>query len=103
MKALKDKPSFRASTLPAIGEVELSIVMPCLNEADTLEACIIKAREGIAEAHISAEILIADNGSTDGSQDIANRLGARVIPVSSRGYGNALMGGIEAARGRFII
>jgi glycosyltransferase involved in cell wall biosynthesis len=87
----------------ATGEVELSIVMPCLNEADTLEACIVKAKEGIAEARISAEIIVADNGSTDGSQKIAQDLGARVVPVKARGYGNALMGGIEAARGHYII
>ena len=85
------------------GEIQLSVVMPCLNEVDTLETCIKKAVEGIRDANIAGEILIADNGSTDGSPDLARRLGARVVNVSAKGYGNALMGGIAAARGRFII
>jgi len=84
-------------------EVELSVVMPCLNEADTLEACIRKAQDAIREHAISAEIIVADNGSTDGSIEIAERLGARVVAVAERGYGSALMGGIAAARGRFIL
>ena len=83
--------------------VEVSVVMPCLNEADTLETCIRKAQRALRENNITGEIIIADNGSTDGSQRIASRVGARVIHVESKGYGNALMGGIAAARGRFII
>lgn len=83
--------------------VEISIVMPCLNEADTLAVCIRKALAAIEEHGISAEIIVADNGSTDGSQAIAESLGARVVPVSMKGYGSALMGGIEAARGRYIL
>jgi len=83
--------------------IELSVVMPCLNEADTLAICIRKALRSIGEAGISAEIIVADNGSTDGSQDIAEKEGARVVPVTAKGYGNALMGGIEAARGKFVI
>ena len=83
--------------------IELSIVMPCLNEADTLLTCIEKAQRAITAAGLSAEIIIADNGSTDGSQAIATNAGARVVPVSARGYGNALMGGIAAARGKFVI
>src|SRR5262249_45614454 len=83
--------------------VELSVVMPCLNEADTLATCIEKAQRAVREAGIAAEIIIADNGSTDGSQDIARRLGARVVPVAARGYGNALMGGIAAARGKYVL
>jgi glycosyltransferase involved in cell wall biosynthesis len=83
--------------------VEVSVVMPCLNEADTLETCIRKARQALRENNIAGEIIIADNGSTDGSQRIATRMGARVIHVESKGYGNALMGGIAAAHGRFII
>ncbi len=83
--------------------IELSIVMPCLNEADTLLTCIEKAQRAIAAAGLSAEVIIADNGSTDGSQAIATNAGARVVPVSARGYGNALMGGIAAARGRYVI
>ena len=85
------------------GEIELSVVMPCLNEGDTLETCIRKAQSAIEEHGIVAEIIVADNGSTDGSPDIAERLGARVVPVAAKGYGSALMGGIAAARGRFII
>jgi len=83
--------------------IEVSVVMPCLNEADTLETCIRKAQRALRENNIAGEIIIADNGSTDGSQRIATRMGARVIHVESKGYGNALMGGIAAARGRFII
>ena len=83
--------------------VEISIVMPCLNEADTLAVCIKKALAAIDEHRIRAEIIVADNGSTDGSQQIAESLGARVVPVTMRGYGSALMGGIEAARGRYIL
>ena len=84
-------------------EIELSVVMPCLNEADTLATCIDKAKKAISDAGIDAEIIVADNGSTDGSQEIAERHGARVIPVTDRGYGAALMGGINAARGRYVI
>jgi glycosyltransferase involved in cell wall biosynthesis len=82
---------------------EVSVVMPCLNEADTLATCIEKAQRALRENKIAGEVIVADNGSTDGSQTIATRLGARVVPVGARGYGNALMGGIAAARGRFII
>jgi len=84
-------------------EVELSIVMPCLNEADTIATCIEKARQALREHNIAGEIIIADNGSTDGSPAIATRMGARVIHVEAKGYGNALMGGISAARGKFVI
>jgi glycosyltransferase involved in cell wall biosynthesis len=83
--------------------VELSIVMPCLNEAETLEVCIRKAQESLRKHAIDGEVIVADNGSQDGSQAIAERLGARVVPVPRRGYGAALQGGIEAARGRFVI
>ena len=77
--------------------------MPCLNEADTIATCIEKAQRAIADHGISAEIVIADNGSTDGSPEIACKLGARVVPVSERGYGAALMGGITAARGTYVM
>jgi glycosyltransferase involved in cell wall biosynthesis len=83
--------------------VDLSIVMPCLNEADTLAACIEKARIGLKQTGVNGEILVADNGSTDGSIEIGEKLGVRVIRVSEKGYGNALRGGIEAAHGRWII
>ncbi len=77
--------------------------MPCLNEAETLARCIEKARAGIQKAGITGEVLIADNGSTDGSQDIAQKCGARVVPVTAKGYGSALRGGIEAAHGKWVI
>src|ERR1041385_3561969 len=82
---------------------EVSVVMPCLNEADTLATCIAKAQRAFADHGIDGEVVIADNGSTDGSQAIAEGRGARVIAVAARGYGNALMGGIAAARGRYVI
>jgi glycosyltransferase involved in cell wall biosynthesis len=85
------------------GEFELTVVMPCLNEADTLETCIQKAQKAITENNIRAEIVIADNGSTDGSVEIAERCGARVVHIESKGYGNALMGGIQSARGKYVI
>jgi len=83
--------------------LELSIVMPCLNEAETLATCIRKAREWLFMNDVAGEIIVADNGSTDGSQRIAAMLGARVIDVTQKGYGSALMGGINAARGKYIV
>lgn len=82
---------------------ELSIVMPCLNEAETLGTCILKARQFLDVHHVHGEIVVADNGSTDGSQGIARSHGARVVDVPDRGYGSALLGGIQAARGKYII
>jgi glycosyltransferase involved in cell wall biosynthesis len=82
---------------------ELSVVMPCLNEADTLATCIGKAQRVFAEHDIAGEVVVADNGSDDGSIQIAEELGARVIHVERKGYGSALMGGIAAARGRFVL
>ena len=84
-------------------EMELTVLMPCLNEAETLAICIDKARKSIEELGIHGEVLIADNGSTDGSQEIAREHGARVIHAPRRGYGGALQAGIESARGRYII
>lgn len=84
-------------------ELELTILMPCLNEAETLARCITKARHFLARSGIAGEIVVADNGSTDGSREIAQAEGARVVPVAARGYGAALLGGIEAARGRYVI
>src|SRR6476659_3444236 len=84
-------------------EVELTIVMPCLNEAETLEKCIVKAKNYLERSKIAGEVVIGDNGSTDGSQDIARRCGARVVDVPRRGYGAAIMGAIEAARGKYVI
>ena len=77
--------------------------MPCLNEAETLATCIQHAQRAIEKEGLAAEIIVADNGSTDGSQVIANELGVRVIPIARKGYGSALIGGINAARGRFVI
>lgn len=84
-------------------QLELTILMPCLNEAETLATCIEKAMGFLKENAIDGEVLIADNGSSDGSQDIARAAGARVIHVEQPGYGAALRGGIEAARGRYVI
>ncbi|MDZ4838842.1 MAG: glycosyltransferase family 2 protein [Bacteroidota bacterium] len=84
-------------------DVELSIVMPCLNEAETIEVCIIKANKYFSDNNVVGEVVIGDNGSTDGSQAMAEALGARVIAVPNRGYGNALKGGINAAYGKYII
>lgn len=84
-------------------ELELTILMPCLNEAETIAACIGKAMTFLRANGIAGEVLVADNGSTDGSREIALSLGARVHPVEERGYGAALLGGMSAARGRYII
>jgi glycosyltransferase involved in cell wall biosynthesis len=89
-----------AGDAPAI---ELTILMPCLNEAETLERCIIKARRFLSESSVAGEIVIADNGSTDGSQQIAQRNGARVVDVPMRGYGAALYYGSLSAHGRYVI
>ncbi|MFN4023773.1 MAG: glycosyltransferase family 2 protein [Hyphomonas sp.] len=83
--------------------MELTILMPCLNEAETLKVCIEKALGYLERSGVSGEVVIADNGSTDGSQDIARAAGARVVDVPVRGYGAALIGGSNAARGRYII
>lgn len=86
-----------------MADVELTILMPCLNEAETLAVCIAKAQGFLQRTGIVGEVVIADNGSTDGSQAIAESLGARVVAVPQRGYGAALGGGIHAAKGRYII
>ncbi|NUT95888.1 MAG: glycosyltransferase family 2 protein [Saccharothrix sp.] len=83
--------------------VELSIVLPCLNEAETLEVCLRKAQRSLQELGVVGEVIVADNGSTDGSQDIARANGARVVDVPRRGYGAALMAGIEAAEGTYVL
>ncbi len=83
--------------------VELTVVMPCLNEAETLAVCVDKALAALAENHIAGEVIVADNGSTDGSQAIATEHGARVVPVPLRGYGAALNAGIQAARGKYVL
>jgi hypothetical protein len=83
--------------------VELTILMPCLNEAETVATCVRKARGFLERVGIDGEVLVADNGSTDGSQKLAVNAGARVVPVAQKGYGSALLGGINAAYGRFVI
>lgn len=83
--------------------LELSIVMPCLNESETLEVCIKKALSFLETNSITGEVVVADNGSTDGSQDIARENGARVVEVDAKGYGNALSFGIKASKGKYII
>ena len=85
------------------GSLTVSVVMPCLNEADTVAACVRSAREALAAAGLVGEVIVADNGSTDGSLELARAAGARVITVAARGYGNALMAGIEAAHGRYVV
>jgi hypothetical protein len=84
-------------------DVELTILMPCLNEAETVATCVEKAVRFLAEHRVHGEVLVADNGSTDGSRDLAAAAGARIVEVAERGYGAALIAGIEAARGRYVI
>jgi len=94
---------FAAPLPPVEAEaIELSIVMPCLNEAETLAVCVKKAKAFLADHGVRGEVIVADNGSTDGSQQIANALGARIVHVPGRGYGAALIGGIEAATGTYV-
>jgi len=102
------KPAPPAVDEPADGAVtvvdcELCIVLPCLNEAETLGVCVDKAIGSLRRMQIVGEVVVADNGSTDGSQEIARAAGARVVEVARRGYGAALEGGIEAARARYVL
>jgi glycosyltransferase involved in cell wall biosynthesis len=83
--------------------MELTILMPCLNEAETLAVCIRKAKASLEQNNIAGEVVVADNGSTDGSLEIAQAEGARVVNISRKGYGSALQGGIQAAHGRYVI
>jgi glycosyltransferase involved in cell wall biosynthesis len=82
---------------------DLSVVLPCLDEAETLATCITKAQRAMKELAVDGEVIVADNGSADGSQEIARRLGARVIDVPVQGYGSALLSGISAARSEFVV
>ena len=93
----------RSGTTEGEETLELTILMPCLNEAETIEVCVRKAMTFLRENGVEGEVLVADNGSTDGSQAMAEALGARVIPIPLRGYGAALIGGIQSAHGRYII
>ena len=83
--------------------LELSVVLPCLNEAETLATCVTKAKESLRQLKVAGEVVVADNGSTDGSRDIARAHGARVVEVTKRGYGAALTAGINAARGEYVL
>lgn len=83
--------------------VELTILMPCLNEAETVANCVRKARGFLERTRIKGEVLVADNGSSDGSVDLATQAGARVIHIAQKGYGSALIGGIDASQGKFVI
>ena len=104
-----DRMSSTAVTQAASGNerkgesLELSVVMPCLNEAATVGVCVKKAVDALERHGIRGEVIVADNGSSDGSQELAKDAGARVVPVERRGYGSALQGGIAAARGRFVL
>jgi glycosyltransferase involved in cell wall biosynthesis len=84
-------------------DLEVTVLLPCLNEAETLEVCVRKALTSLAELGVQGEVLVSDNGSTDGSQDIARAAGARVVHAPIRGYGGALLNGIDHARGKYII
>ena len=88
---------------PPVPQLELTILMPCLNEAETVSTCVRKARAFLDRTGVVGEVLVADNGSTDGSRELARNAGARVVRIAAKGYGHALMGGIEAAHGRFVI
>ena len=83
--------------------MEVTILMPCLNEAETLAGCVDEALAALRKSAQGGEVLIADNGSTDGSAAIAAKAGARVVAVPERGYGSALIGGIRAARGQYVL
>lgn len=87
----------------SFSQIELTVVMPCLNEADTVATCVSKAVSTLASMGIASEVIVADNGSTDGSQELARSAGARVVQVAERGYGAALMGGIREARGKYVV
>ncbi len=89
--------------VPAEKQVELSVVMPCLNERETVRVCVRKAIATLREAGIKGEVIVADNGSTDGSVEIAQAEGARVVSIDEKGYGNALKAGILASRGEYVL
>ena len=106
LRSRRESPQF-TEVAPAAGDIsgalELSVVMPCLNENETVAICVRKALETLRSSGILGEVIVADNGSTDGSVELAQEAGARVISVAQKGYGNALLGGITAARGQFVV
>jgi glycosyltransferase involved in cell wall biosynthesis len=93
----------RTAVAANAAQLELTILMPCLNEVETIATCVRKARGFLERAGIAGEVLVADNGSSDGSVEVARHAGARVVRVAQKGYGNALLGGLRAAHGRFVI
>ena len=101
--SVREQTSVKASPRARAPALELTILMPCLNEAETVATCVAKAVGFLKRSGVKGEVVIADNGSTDGSQALAEAAGARVVGVLDRGYGAALIGGIEAARGRYVI
>ena len=103
MTDLLERPVGPVAAAPWPCELELTILMPCLNEAETIEVCVRKALGYLSASGVLGEVLIADNGSTDGSQALAAAAGARVVAVPEKGYGAALMGGVRAAHGRYVI
>src|SRR5258708_29027449 len=98
-----DRLHMTAKDRQAVEGLELTILLPCLNEAETIETCVDKAKSYLARSGVRGEVLVADNGSTDGSQQLATAKGARVVSVRDRGYGSVLRHGIQAARGRYIV
>jgi glycosyltransferase involved in cell wall biosynthesis len=98
-----ERPLFRGMPEQQGKSPEVSIVMPCLNEAESVGECVRRARGGLSAIGVEGEVIVADNGSDDGSQEIARSLGARIVDVPRKGYGAALMGGFEAAKGRFVV
>ena len=101
--AIRPRGSHASGAASSEPPLELTILMPCLNEAETVAVCVRKAHGFITRTRVLGEVLVADNGSNDGSPELAQAAGARVVRVSERGYGCALMAGIQAARGRFVI
>jgi glycosyltransferase involved in cell wall biosynthesis len=101
--ALMDILEMIAEDCEAVEALELTILLPCLNEAETIEICVDKAMSYLTRSGVRGEVLVADNGSTDGSQQLATARGARLVPVRDRGYGSALRHGILAARGRYVV
>ncbi len=102
MDALVEHAVVDANTVQQ-GSIDISVVMPCLNEARTVAGCVAAAWEGIAATGLRGEVIVADNGSTDGSQEIAEQAGARVVRVAKRGYGAALQAGFQAAHGQLLV